>query len=73
MVNHDVRLSVVMIHPTKQVDNAKALDVSYDNPEDTSECHFKCWKTKPNPVYYDEANSRPLDVDVFFVDIPIST
>ena len=62
-----------MIHPAKQVDNAKALDVSYDNPEDTSECHFKCWKTKPNPVYYDEANSRPLDVDVFFVDIPIST
>ena len=24
-------------------------------------------------MYYDEANSRPLDVDVFFVDIPIST
>ena len=42
MVNHDVRLSVVMIHPAKQVDNAKALDVSYDNPEDTSECYFKC-------------------------------
>ena len=24
-------------------------------------------------MYYDEANSHPLDVDVFFADIPTST
>ena len=57
----------------KQHNNAQGLYVSNDDSENTSECHFKCRKIRPNPVYYDETNSHPLDADVFFVDVPTST
>ena len=57
----------------KQHKNAEGFCVSDDDSENTSECHFKCRKIRPNPVYYDETNSHPLDADVFFVDVPTST
>ena len=57
----------------KQNDNAKALNISDDNFEYTSECYFKHQKTRHNLVYYDEANSHLLDVDVFFTNVPTST
>ena len=57
----------------KQHNNAQGLYVSHDNSENTSECHFKCRKIITNPMYYDETNSHPLDVDVFFADVPTFT
>ena len=57
----------------KQHNNAHGLYVSDDDFENTNECHFKCQKIRPNPVYYDETNSHPLNVDVFFVDVLTST
>ena len=57
----------------KQHNNAQGLYVSNDDSENTSECHFKCQKIKPNPVYYDETNCHPPDVDVSFVDVSTST
>ena len=57
----------------KQHNNAQGLYVSDDDSENTSECHFKRRKIRPNPVYYDETNSHPLDADVFFADVPTST
>ena len=57
----------------KQHNNAHGLYVSDNDSENTSECHFKCQKIKPNPVYYDETNRHPPDVDVSFVDVPTST
>ena len=57
----------------KQHNNAQGLYVLDSNFENTSKCHFKCWKIRPNPVYYDETNIHPLNVDVFFVDVPTST
>ena len=57
----------------KQNDNAKALNISDDNFEYTSECYFKHRKTKPNIVYYDEANSHPLDAGVFLTNVPTLT
>ena len=56
----------------KQHNKAQGLYVLDDDSKDTSECHFKCQKIIPNPVYYDETNSHPLDVNVFFVDVPTS-
>ena len=57
----------------KQHNNAEGFCVSNDDSENTSECHFKHRKIRLNPVYYDETNSHPLDADVFFADVPIST
>ena len=57
----------------KQHNNAQSLYVSYNDSEDTSECHFKCRNIRPNPVYSDETNSYPLEVDVFFVNVLNST
>ena len=57
----------------KQHNNAQSLYVSYNDSENTSECHFKCRNIRPNPVYSDKTNSHPLEVDVFFVDILTST
>ena len=57
----------------KQHNNARGFYASDNDFEDTSECHFKRRKIKPNPVYYDETNSHPLDADVFFADVLTST
>ena len=57
----------------KQHDNAEGFCVSDDDSENTSKCHFKRQKIRPNLVYYDETNSHPLDAYVFFVDVPTST
>ena len=57
----------------KQHNNAQGLYVSNYDSENTSGCHFKHRKIRPNPVYYDETNSHHLDADVFFVDVPSST
>ena len=40
----------------KQHNNAQGLHVSNNDSNDTSECHFKHQKIRPNPVYYDVAN-----------------
>ena len=57
----------------KQHKNAEGFCVSDDDSKNTSECHFKHRKIRPNPVYYDETNSHPLDADVFFADVQTST
>ena len=57
----------------KQHNNAQGLYVSDDDFENTSECHFKHRNIRPNPTYYDETNSHPLDADVFFANVPTST
>ena len=57
----------------KQHNNAQGLYVSDDDSENTSECHFKCQKIRPNPMYYDGTNSHPLDAKVFFVNVPTFT
>ena len=57
----------------KQHNNAQGPYVSDDYSENTSECHFKHRKIRPNLVYYDETNSHPLDADVFFTNVPTST
>ena len=57
----------------KQHNNAQGLYVSDDDFENTSECHFKHRKIRPNPTYYDETNSHPLDANVFFANVPTST
>ena len=57
----------------KQHKNAEGFCVSDDDSKNTSECHFKRWKIRPNLVYYNETNSHPLDADVFFANFPIST
>ena len=57
----------------KKHNNAQGLHVSNNDSNDTSECHFKHQKIRPNPVYYDVANCQPLDSDVFFADIPTFT
>ena len=57
----------------KQHNKAQGLYVLDDDSKDTSECHFKCQKIIPNPVYYDETNSHHLDEDVLFADVPTST
>nr|CAN62413.1 hypothetical protein VITISV_029286 [Vitis vinifera] len=57
----------------KKHNNAHGLYVSDDDSEDTSECHFKRRKIRPNPVYYDETNSHSLNANVFFADVPTST
>ena len=63
-----------LCHPTfKQNNDAQVLHASNDGSKDTSECHLKCQKTRPNLVYYDETNSHSLDVDVFFANVPFST
>ena len=38
----------------KQHNNAQGLYVLDDDFENTSECHFKRQKIRPNPMYYDE-------------------
>ena len=57
----------------KQHNNVQGLYVLDDYSENTSKCHFKRQKIRPNLVYYDETNSHPLDAYVFFVDVPTST
>ena len=57
----------------KQHNNAQGFYVSNDDSENKSECHFKRRKIRSNHMYYDETNSYPLDVDVFFADVPTST
>ena len=44
----------------KQHNNAQGPYVSDDYSENTSECHFKHRKIRPNLVYYDETNCHPL-------------
>ena len=63
-----------LCHKTfNQHNNARDLYVSDNDSKDTSECPFKRSNIRPDPVYYDETNSHPLNVDVFFADIPTST
>ena len=57
----------------KQHNNAQSLYVSYNDSENTSECHFKCRKIKSNPMYYDETNTHSLYADVLFADVSTST
>ena len=57
----------------KQHNNAEGFCVLDDDSENTSKCHFKRQKIRPNLVYYDETNSHPLDAYVFFVDVSTST
>ena len=57
----------------KQHNNAQGLYVSDDDSKNTNECHFKLRNIRPNPMYYDETNSNPLDANVFFADVPTST
>ena len=57
----------------KQHNNAQGVYVSKDNSKNASECHFKCRKIRPYPMYYDEINSHSLDADVIFADVPTST
>ena len=57
----------------KQHNNAQGLYVSDNDSKNTSECHFKRRKIRPNLVYNDETNSYPLDADAFFADVPTST
>ena len=64
---------VLTVKTFEQHNNLQGLYVSDDYSENTSECHFKHRKIRPNLVYYDETNSHPLDADVFFANVLTST
>ena len=61
MGGHQTNTSTHLEHEETIFDSGNG-HVSNNDSEDTSECHFKCWKIRPNPVYYDKANSHPLQM-----------